>query len=148
MNSVFICVADFGIPCMTFVLIILYILFPTSQFFLSIMVFWSFIVFVIFCCLLDGKYKVFRKVSGMRRKFRRYLLKRNIKSRTYHPDVEGQLLEVCPICLEDVFDDLEMTKCMHIFHKTCLDAWESNGPSSCPCCRFERHRHSEKEKKK
>lgn len=40
---------------------------------------------------------------------------------------------LCSICLDEI-DDINKieTRCNHIFHKNCLDKWESN---TCPNCR-------------
>jgi hypothetical protein len=43
----------------------------------------------------------------------------------------------CSICLDNVnsFDDiLSVTRCNHIFHKTCLNKWSKNN-NNCPNCR-------------
>ena len=63
--------------------------------------------------------------------------KKTIDNCSYHPDVESQLSETCPICLDTIEEELEITKCLHTFHKSCLDEWESD---ICPCCRRENFR--------
>ena len=42
----------------------------------------------------------------------------------------------CSICLEDfkLGDDSAVTKCNHIFHKSCIEEWYDR-KSSCPNCR-------------
>ena len=62
---------------------------------------------------------------------------------SYHPDIENQ---TCPVCIEVVDDDLEITKCQHIFHQHCLNEWDTselaNGSlkKSCPTCRKKNYR--------
>ena len=41
----------------------------------------------------------------------------------------------CPICLENIENDLETTKCYHKFHGDCLNTWRNIGNNICPCCR-------------
>ena len=41
----------------------------------------------------------------------------------------------CPICLESLKDeDNYVSKCKHVFHNKCIDAW-LDGNVSCPKCR-------------
>ncbi|KAL5262657.1 hypothetical protein ACHWQZ_G008154 [Mnemiopsis leidyi] len=41
---------------------------------------------------------------------------------------------VCPICTEDLRDDIVTTKCGHIFHEICVSQWLKNN-RACPTCR-------------
>lgn len=41
----------------------------------------------------------------------------------------------CPICLENIENDLETTRCYHKFHGDCLNGWRNMGNNICPCCR-------------
>lgn len=41
----------------------------------------------------------------------------------------------CPICLENIKNDLETTTCYHKFHGDCLNGWRNMGNNICPCCR-------------
>lgn len=53
-------------------------------------------------------------------------------------DYEGKHEEIkensCAICLDDLRNNLVITKCNHMFHKSCLGQWLGNH-STCPCCR-------------
>ena len=40
----------------------------------------------------------------------------------------------CPICTEDLTDDIVTTKCGHIFHDICVSQWLKNN-RACPTCR-------------
>ena len=43
----------------------------------------------------------------------------------------------CTICLEDMWDkDSAVTKCGHIFHRTCIDKWLEQKLKNCPMCRW------------
>ncbi len=49
----------------------------------------------------------------------------------------------CSICMEEIptlntenKDSITITKCGHIFHKACLDAWFNQGKDTCPICRM------------
>jgi hypothetical protein len=49
---------------------------------------------------------------------------------------------ICPICIENIDNDLITTQCNHYFHSVCLDRWihESNH-SDCPSCRHDLSSH-------
>ena len=40
----------------------------------------------------------------------------------------------CPICTEDLQDEIVTTKCGHIFHDICVSQWLKNN-RACPTCR-------------
>jgi len=40
---------------------------------------------------------------------------------------------ICPICLNPVIADLELTPCNHAYHRACLDGWRVY--NQCPSCR-------------
>lgn len=44
----------------------------------------------------------------------------------------------CSICLTDIIDDKQKTKCGHFFHKECLDQW-CVSKRTCPICRANIH---------
>lgn len=46
--------------------------------------------------------------------------------------------EICPICLAEYADGEKvrtLVKCMHVFHKECIDRWFLTRSSFCPVCR-------------
>lgn len=43
----------------------------------------------------------------------------------------------CTICLDDMWDKgSAVTKCGHIFHRTCIDKWLEQKQKNCPMCRL------------
>lgn len=48
------------------------------------------------------------------------------------------LNDKCSICLEkfDFDENLALTNCYHLFHKTCIDESINNNCTNCPKCRF------------
>ena len=41
----------------------------------------------------------------------------------------------CPICLEEIkVDNIQETRCLHIFHQNCLQNWQKKS-NKCPLCR-------------
>lgn len=44
----------------------------------------------------------------------------------------GRCSSTCSICLENITDDVQLTKCSHAFHRSCMTQW---GRKSCPMCR-------------
>ena len=51
--------------------------------------------------------------------------------------MSNSTFEHCLICLETYnnTDIIEITKCDHKFHKSCLDHWLSI-KTNCPCCKY------------
>jgi len=47
------------------------------------------------------------------------------------------MAEVCSICLADMnsADDVELEKCGHSFHSSCIGEWIRRDKNTCPCCR-------------
>jgi len=43
--------------------------------------------------------------------------------------------EACPICLEELSNEVATTKCNHRFHTGCLLTWRCDPSHRCPCCR-------------
>ncbi len=41
----------------------------------------------------------------------------------------------CSICLENIENDLFVTRCGHKFHKHCSEKLKENGHNKCPMCR-------------
>ena len=41
----------------------------------------------------------------------------------------------CPICMEDITENVEYLPCAHKFHTDCIHVWLSNN-SECPICRI------------
>ena len=90
---------------------------------------------VILCIFLITNGNVLKKCNGKRKSLlnnrkRRKILRKMRKS--YCPDMESN---ECPICMEVVVHDVEITKCKHVFHSKCLSEW-SNSHDTCPCCRM------------
>ena len=48
--------------------------------------------------------------------------------------IPGMGFSACPICTEDLRDDIVTTKCGHIFHEICVSQWLKNN-RACPTCR-------------
>ena len=135
---------EFGVPLFTLILVVFYIIYPSPNYFIIILSLWCAIIFTLILCVVDHKYNIKSKYIGLRGRFRRYHLLKEINIRrlnSYHPDIEGQVHN-CSICLEDIVFDKEVTKCLHVFHRKCLDLWQEEGlrVNSCPYCRFERYR--------
>ena len=40
--------------------------------------------------------------------------------------------KTCSICLENITSDVQITRCNHIFHRSCIRNW---GRNTCPMCR-------------
>lgn len=40
--------------------------------------------------------------------------------------------DTCPICLEELIENIHVTRCVHKFHKGCIEAVKNN---ICPLCR-------------
>ena len=61
---------------------------------------------------------------------------RNLKSITITSDDEENLLNDCPICLEQYIkkDKIIELSCNHIFHKKCIKEWIKDN-NTCPQCR-------------
>jgi hypothetical protein len=45
-----------------------------------------------------------------------------------------RMRKLCPICLEEMKEDLVILECGHLFHKTCQDRWMQSS-NSCSVCR-------------
>ena len=44
----------------------------------------------------------------------------------------GKCDSTCSICLENIENDIQYTRCNHAFHRTCMTKW---GRIDCPLCR-------------
>lgn len=43
--------------------------------------------------------------------------------------------EECSICLDDIKEEIYITKCNHTFHNKCIIELKNNNINKCPCCR-------------
>jgi hypothetical protein len=62
---------------------------------------------------------------------------RNLKSITITSDDEENLLNDCPICLEQYIkkDKTIELSCNHTFHSKCIKEWINKDNTTCPICR-------------
>ena len=51
-----------------------------------------------------------------------------------------ETMSECSICLSEIVEDNEITKCSHKFHRNCLNNWAKTYAKSCPYCRSEDYR--------
>jgi hypothetical protein len=56
-----------------------------------------------------------------------------IETNTYHIESLKEEYKSCSICLEKVIIDGCVTKCFHLFHKTCIENWMLHS-NICPNC--------------
>ena len=55
------------------------------------------------------------------------------------PCRDKDVWNACPICFDPCGDTnrrvVDLLKCEHMFHRTCLNDWIANGGTTCPVCR-------------
>jgi len=50
-------------------------------------------------------------------------------------DLENSLTNTCPICFENISENMILTNCSHSYCKTCFDTLLDRGNFICPMCR-------------
>ena len=48
---------------------------------------------------------------------------------------ENNIIEQCPICLEDISDNSYTLECNHKYHTECIVKWFRNNNNTCPLCK-------------
>lgn len=46
----------------------------------------------------------------------------------------GRCNRTCSICLENIDKDVQLTRCNHAFHRSCMSQWQLRN-NTCPMCR-------------
>lgn len=50
-------------------------------------------------------------------------------------DDAGEVADECPVCLDTIKDNLDLSSCMHSFCLKCIKLWIDSGHTRCPYCR-------------
>eukprot|EP00834_Sanchytrium_tribonematis_P006486 NODE_481_length_6950_cov_0.533353.p7 type:complete len:139 gc:universal NODE_481_length_6950_cov_0.533353:2883-2467(-) len=122
----------------TLIMVIIYAVFPIPYFHYFILSIWGGIGMIILLVVLHQFYPINGNYFKIKRRIHRYKLMKDLEARrkTYDPTI-NLMDEVCAICMEALESTYEITKCLHLYHESCLDMWTQD---SCPTCRLEKYR--------